>query len=235
MNKITVLLIEDDPMVSEVNRQFIERVPNFEVIASARNGRIGLEKIEQLSPQLVFIDMFMPEKNGLETLLEIRAKQYPIDVIAVTADNQIETITKCLRLGVVDYIIKPFTYERVERALLAYEQRLANFSETSALTQEGIDTILFHNTFTKSVSTVPDSDAVNELPKGFNKATLMKVLTYLKTSKGGVSADDVAANIGVARVTARRYLDFMEKQKLIKVEIQYGSIGRPINQYFIHD
>lgn len=61
------------------------------------------------------------------------------------------------------------------------------------------------------------------------------MLTYLKQAKNGTSADEVAANIGVARVTARRYLDFMEKQQLIHVEIQYGSVGRPINQYFVKD
>ena len=71
------------------------------------------------------------------------------------------------------------------------------------------------------------------MPKGFNRATLEKVLNFLKESKNGASADEVAAGIGVARVTARRYLDFMEKRNLIKVDIQYGNIGRPINQYFL--
>ena len=51
--------------------------------------------------------------------------------------------------------------------------------------------------------------------------------------KVGASADEVAAGISVARVTARRYLDYMEKCKLIKVDIQYGSVGRPINQYYV--
>ncbi len=72
-----------------------------------------------------------------------------------------------------------------------------------------------------------------DLPKGFNRTTLEKVLNYIKQSDEGSSADEVALNIGVARVTARRYLDFLEKQKLIKVDVHYGGIGRPINQYYI--
>lgn len=234
MKKMNVLLIEDDPMVCEVNRHFIERIEGFQVIATAKNGKEGIEKIVQYAPDLVFIDIFMPEMDGLETLLAIRSKHLNVDVIAVTAANDIVTIQNCLRLGVCDYVMKPFTFERIEKALLHYSERQTQLSKYSSFTQSDFDTI-FYPTVPISNEKQNNDDIFKQLPKGFNKWTLIKVFSFLKQSKGGVSADEVAANIGVARVTARRYLDFMEKQCLIDVEILYGNVGRPINQYFIKD
>ena len=233
MKKIRVLLIEDDPMVCEVNRQFIERVEGFENVATAKNGKEGFEKIAHFKPDLVFMDIFMPEMDGIETLTTIRSQYLNVDVITVTAANDFDTVQKCLRLGVCDYIMKPFTFERIEKALNHYSEKKSQLHLSDAFTQAQLDTILYPAT--AEAIDVHSNDVFEQLPKGFNKATLLKVLTYLKQAKSGTSADEVAANIGVARVTARRYLDFMEKQQLIHVEIQYGSVGRPINQYFVRD
>jgi two-component system, CitB family, response regulator DctR len=233
MKKIRVLLIEDDPMVCEVNRQFIERVEGFENVATAKNGKEGFEKIAHFKPDLVFMDIFMPEMDGIETLTTIRSQYLNVDVITVTAANDFDTVQKCLRLGVCDYIMKPFTFERIEKALNHYSEKKSQLHLSDAFTQAQLDTILYPAA--AEAIDVHSNDVFEQLPKGFNKATLLKVLTYLKQAKSGTSADEVAANIGVARVTARRYLDFMEKQQLIHVEIQYGSVGRPINQYFVRD
>jgi two-component system, CitB family, response regulator DctR len=232
MKKIRVLLIEDDPMVCEVNRQFIEQVEGFEIVATAKNGKEGLEKIAHFKPDLVFMDIFMPEVDGIETLTAIRSQYLNVDVITVTAANDFDTVQKCLRLGVCDYIMKPFTFERIEKALNHYGEKKSQLYHSDSFTQAQLDTILYPAAVAET-NDVHSDDVFEQLPKGFNKATLLKVLAYLKQAKSGTSADEVAANIGVARVTARRYLDFMEKQQLIHVEIQYGSVGRPINQYYV--
>ena len=226
-----VLLIEDDPMVREVNRQFIERVEGFEVIDTASNGRIGLEKIEMLQPDLVFVDIFMPELDGVETVRALRQRQLPVDVICVTAANDVQTIQQILHLGAFDYIMKPFTFERIEKTLQHYQQFKAKFAQQGELTQQQLDAALRQEQEVQ----MEKFDMQEELPKGFNKATLQKVLSFLTTKQTGASADEVATNIGVARVTARRYLDYMEKQRLIEVDVQYGSVGRPINQYFVKE
>ncbi|KYG91139.1 regulator [[Bacillus] sp. KCTC 13219] len=232
MDIINVLLIEDDPMVREVNRQFIERVENFQVIGMAANGIEGLEKIRELKPALVFMDIFMPSLDGIETLRQIRQQNIKVDVISVTAANDVPTIQSILHLGVFDYIMKPFTFERMEQTLKNYRQfkRAANSSE--GLTQQQLDSFMRNESATVA-EPASKLDNLESLPKGLNKATLFKVLQYLKTELEGASADKVASAIGVARVTARRYLDFMEKQQLIQVEIRYGSVGRPTNHYYI--
>lgn len=228
----SVLLIEDDPMVREVNRQFVERVEGFKVIGMCSNGEEGILKIIELKPDLVLMDIFMPEQDGVETLRKIRKESLPVDVITVTAANDMQTIQKILHLGVYDYIMKPFTYERVHQTLRNYT-RFKRMSEGAQdVSQKELDEMI--HPIPEGVQKIESAlNDIADLPKGFNRSTLEKVLNYIKQSEQGASADEVATNIGVARVTARRYLDFLEKQKLIKVDVHYGGIGRPINQYFI--
>ena len=232
MSVVKVLLVEDDPMVREVNRQFIERVEGFHVIDMAANGIEGLRKIKELQPHLVFMDIFMPEQDGIDTLREIRKQQIAVDCISVTAANDMQTIQTILHLGVYDYIMKPFTFERMEQTLLNYRQFKLKMNNAQGMTQQELDDMMYQVRETPEVSARHVSSSL-DLPKGFNRATMEKVLQFLKQQNTGVSADEVAAGIGVARVTARRYLDYMEKSQQIRVDIQYGSVGRPINQYFI--
>lgn len=233
MTTIKVLLVEDDPMVREVNRQFIERVDGFKIIGMSSNGVDGFNKIVELTPDLVLMDIFMPEQDGLETLRKIRNENIPVDVITVTAANDIQTVQYILHQGVYDYIMKPFTFERMQQTLLNYK----NFKniitkEEQDLTQEELDEMI-HQYREMETQLETESGVQKELPKGFNRATLEKVLKFVQESKEGASADEVAVGIGVARVTARRYLDYLEKQNLIKVDVHYGGVGRPINQYFV--
>ena len=233
MKKMRVLLIEDDPMVCEINRQFIDRLDKFEIVATAKNGSEGLEAITQFKPDLVFMEMNLPSMDGFETLQAIRTNYLEVDVIPITAANDYTTVQKCLRLGVVDYIIKPYTFDRIEKALTHYLEWRVKLQHFNSFKQDQLDAILYP--FVESEVNSKEKNEVAPLPKGFNQATLLKVLNYLKKTNGGASAEEVAKNIGVARVTARRYLDYMEKQQLIQVEIQYGNVGRPINQYFVQD
>ncbi|MER2036854.1 MAG: response regulator [Solibacillus sp.] len=234
MKTIRVLLVEDDPMVREVNRQFIERVEGFKVIDMASNGIAGIKKIKESSPDLIVMDIFMPEQDGIETLRQIRHENINVDCISVTAANDVQTIQQILHLGVFDYIMKPFTYERMEQTLIHYRQFKEKIESNDDVTQEELDEMI-GQVRQQREEAEQAIQLSQELPKGFNRATMDKVIFYLKQSKNGASADDVATGIGVARVTARRYLDFMEKNRLIRVDIQYGSVGRPVNQYFIEE
>jgi two-component system, CitB family, response regulator DctR len=232
LDKIKVLLVEDDPMVREVNRQFIERVVDFQVIAMSSNGVEGYNKIVELKPDLVIMDIFMPEQDGLITLRKIRTNNLPVDVINVTAANDMQTIQQILHLGVFDYIMKPFTFERIQQTLLNYYKFKMKAKGVQDLTQKELDEMI-HPYLEMDESNENNTLLMTDLPKGFNRSTLEKVLKFIKDSKNGASADEVAAGIGVARVTARRYLDFLEKHNFINVDVHYGGVGRPINQYFV--
>ena len=223
MQPIQVLLIEDDPMVRQVNRQFIEQVPGYSLIGTAKHGMEGIQQIKQLKPDLVFMDIFMPEQDGIETLKKIREKGLKVDVIAVTAANDMKTIQKMLQLGVFDYIMKPFSFERMKHTLQNYRQYKNKMEEKSEMTQKELDALLHHQLKPHQ----PDI----KLPKGLNASTLEKIVSFIGTQEQSVSAEEVANGVGLARVTARRYLDYLEKQNKVKIDIQYGGVGRPVNQY----
>ncbi|MET4560448.1 two-component system response regulator DctR [Lysinibacillus parviboronicapiens] len=231
MTLIRVLLIEDDPMVREVNRQFIEKVEGFEVIGQAANGVTGLEQISTLKPDLVFMDIFMPEQDGITSLHKIRELKMQVDIITVTAANDMETVKQVLHLGVFDYIMKPFSFERVQGTLENYKRFKKKMQTEREFTQGELDQLFhYHGGNEESVQ----ANVINyekNLPKGFNRTTLEKVVHYLQ-SVDGASAEEVASGVGIARVTARRYLDYLEKQQEITMDVHYGGIGRPINYYF---
>jgi len=229
--QINVLLIEDDPMVREVNRQFIEKVEHFQVIGQASNGLDGIAQIRKHQPDLVFMDIFMPEQDGITSLRKIRELDLSVDVITVTAANDMETVRQVLHLGVFDYIMKPFSFERVQGTLENYLRFKQQTQTERELTQGELDQ-LFHYQGGHSREKQPDMlQSEHNLPKGFNRATLDKVVQFLQ-SVDGASAEEVATGVGIARVTARRYLDYLEKQGAITMDVHYGGIGRPINYYF---
>jgi two-component system response regulator DctR len=223
MFPLKVILIEDDPMVREVHRQFIDRIEGFSIIGIASNGMEGLRLVKELKPDLAIIDLYMPYLGGLEMLRELRSEAYSIDVIAITAASDIETIHRVLQQGAVDYIMKPFTFDRIKKSLDTYKNYRVKLGEKKALIQEELDQLLF-------IDRKEESEREN-LPKGLNTNTLTKITSFISQENEPVSAEEVAESIGMARVTARRYLDYLEKEGKVKIHIHYGGVGRPINRY----
>lgn len=218
-----VLLIEDDPMVQEVNRQLIEKVEGFQVIATARDGNQGMEIAKSKGPDLVLLDIFMPEQNGIKTLKDFRRMELDIDVIIVSAADDTETIRTAIHHGAIDYIIKPFKFDRLVLALNKYKGFRRQFSKKKTADQHEIDSWIAQN---------PQKYSKNQnLPKGLNQQTLTQVMEFLGNQNVAVSADETAEYIGIARVTARRYLDYLGQMEQVKIQLQYGEIGRPINRY----
>lgn len=221
---IRVMLIEDDPMVQEVNKMFVERVPGFQICSLARNGKEGLEKITSVQPDLVLLDIFMPEQNGLETLQHLRKTEADVDVIVITAAQDKETIRAMMRLGAFDYIMKPFKFERLQHSLEKYKVFKQQLMGDGKIEQKDLDQM-------KGISSQPHPRSNEDLPKGLNLKTLEQVIQFMKKQSSPLSAEETAEGIGIARVTARRYLDYLVKQEQVKVKIEYGSVGRPMNLY----
>ena len=226
---IRVLLVEDDPMVQEVNRQFIESVPGFEVIHIASNGEEGLHQLKQLKPDLVILDIYMPEQDGVSMMERIRSNQVDVDIMVITAANDKDTIRKMLQNGAIDYIVKPFKFERLEQSLKHYFKYYSNVSSKEEFRQHEIDHFLGPVLIDKAKKNPDD----NELPKGLNAQTLKQILLYLQGQTESVSAEEAADGVGIARVTARRYLDYLQKSGEVEMDIQYGGVGRPVNKYKI--
>jgi two-component system response regulator DctR len=219
-----VLLIEDDLMVQEVNKKFVQNVDGFEVVGISSNGIEGLNKIKELKPDLVLVDMYMPDKSGIETIQHIRTEAYPVDIIAITAARDMETVRTVLLQGAFDYIMKPFKFERIKQSLEQYKTYRNGIDNKNKITQNELDQLRF--------SQEAESSSI-DLPKGLNAVTLKKIVSYLSHQEVEKSTEEVAEGIGLARVTARRYLEYLEKKGVISIHIQYGGVGRPINRYRI--
>jgi two-component system, CitB family, response regulator DctR len=224
-DQLSVLLIEDDPMVQEVNKQFIEQLPAFKVIDTASNGLEGLGKIREIKPDLVILDIFMPSLNGVDTLYQIRKEQLDVDVIIISAANDQKTIRKIIQNGAFDYLIKPFKFERLKHTLEQYYAFRMEVEPNHHISQNQLDRILFQN------QTTSEPLQKTEVPKGLNGATLEQVTKFIKVMPGSLSAEEVADGIGIARVTARRYLEYLHGEDILELDVQYGSIGRPVNRY----
>ncbi|GHH96888.1 response regulator [Neobacillus kokaensis] len=226
MFPIRVILVEDDPMVREVHRQFIEKIDGFSIIGTASNGVEGIKLVHELRPDLAIIDLYMPHLGGVDMLRGIRSKALSVDVIAITAADDVDTIHQVLQQGAIDYIMKPFTFERIKKSLENYKEYRIKLSEKESILQTELDEIIFKNTKNESNE--------GNLPKGLNFNTLTKVAMFISQQNNPVSAEEVAESIGIARITARRYLDYLEKEGRVKLHIQYGGVGRPVNRYAMY-
>ncbi|PKK39534.1 Response regulator receiver [Clostridiaceae bacterium JG1575] len=217
---ISVLIVEDDPMVGEINRQYIERVPGFRVREIVADGEAALTYLlEHPQVRLVFLDVFMPRMTGLDMLTQARALGVDVDVIFVTAAKEKKAIQKGLALGAVDYLIKPFTFERVRLALEKYRARARLFEESGEVDQAKLDQLF-------------EVSASLNLPKGIHPLTLHRIQEAIQASPAGdLNLSSLGSTLHLSLVTLRLYLDYLVSRGEIKKTIRYGGIGRPTYCY----
>ena len=217
-----VLIVEDDPMVSMINEQYVNRNKAFCVVGKCKDGKSALEFLEKHDVDLIVLDVFMPLMDGFETLRQIRKNKKSVDIIMVTAANDRASLEEALHLGVVDYLVKPFTYDRFRIALDKYISHLEAFKNMDTLNQKNIDYI-FGNSQKKS----------DELyPKGIQEKTMQTILEEMKKSPSKwLTGDEVAERIGLTGVTVRRYLNHLAEKGVLLSEIDYETGGRPCMRY----
>lgn len=226
MAEIELVLVEDDPMVMAVNEGFIERVGGFRIVGKATSGKKALELILTRRPRLALLDIYLPDLSGVQVLKEVRRHNVPTDFVMITAAHDVETVQEMLRYGAIDYIVKPFKFVRLKTALDKYKRYAGTFSGGETLDQAALDSLM-----NMSIANQADLERREELPKGLREITLSQIVAFLSEGEKGYSAEDVAEAIGLARVTARRYLDYLEKTGRVRLETRYGSVGRPVNKY----
>ncbi|MBB5173036.1 response regulator [Texcoconibacillus texcoconensis] len=221
-SQIRVLLIEDDAMVQEVNRQFVEKTSGFQVVGVCRSGKEGRRKIAHQKPDLVLLDVYMPDEDGLETIVKLRESEEDVDIIAVTAANDAATIQKLFRYGVFDYIVKPFTYKRLNKSLLQYKSFLERIHKNESWTQDNLDDMM---------APLKNTSSINHLPKGLHEKTLKQLVSVLSEYEKALDAETIGHKVGLARVTARRYLHYLESEGKVEMSLHHGTVGRPIQKY----
>ncbi|MEU6136697.1 response regulator [Nocardioides sp. NPDC047086] len=228
--ELTVLVVEDDFMVASIHTRFVERVEGFRVVGVAATGSQALEETARLSPDVLLLDVHLPDFSGIELLRRLRGRGDDADVIVITAAREADTVRAAAAGGAAHYVVKPFPFEdlaarlddvrRSREALARIEQR-AEGAEHRDEVQAGIDEVFSHQ---------GAREARERLPKGLSAETARAVLTALQTA-GELSATECADAIGVSRVSARRYLEHFASTGRIGVRLNYGTAGRPERRY----
>lgn len=226
---IEVLIVEDDKRIAEIHRRFTEKIEGFKVIATATTGEQAKEWLEVVQPQLVLLDVYLPDMKGTELVTFVRQNFQDIDIIMITAASEVEVVRSALRGGVFDYIVKPLTLERFKKSLEEYRDRVLHFKRNRELTVEMIEQLWSGSKQSESRQPLEE-----EAPKGIDPLTLDKVLKSVEQiGAEGMTAETLSKEVGVSRSTARRYLEYLISQKKIFAELIYGNVGRPERRYFL--
>lgn len=215
-----VVIVEDDPMISMLNRKFTEKDKRFQVVREFSNGKDALQWLLIHPADLVVLDVYMPVLTGLELLRQLRAHEVDIDVIMVTAANDTKTLDALLKLGVIDYLVKPFSYQRFQRALEVFCQHRAAVQSQKSVVQSDIDRLLV----------APFSDSAT--PKGMQEKTLSLIRGSLREfGAAGGTSEAISASTGLSVVTVRRYMNYLTETNEVESRINYDTGGRPSMVY----
>ena len=219
---IRTIIVEDDPMVADLAAGYLERIDGFSLDHTARSAEDALDLLRACHVDLVLLDVFMPGMDGMELLRIIKSQFFHADVIMITAAQSSEDILKALRLGVADYIVKPFTYERFRESMLQFqEKRRLLMSPEVAITQDILDRRIFIKK--------PERGAGR--PKGIDAQTLETVVSVLKEQPGLFSLKDIERVAGISRISLKKYFDYLAETGRLGSSKGYGGQGRPVTLY----
>lgn len=219
-----VIIIEDDPMVASINKQYVELTPSFQVEGIFKSGITALQYLKNSDVDLIILDYYTPLMNGDEFIDQLHAAGKIPSIIMVTSANDAETVHKLISRGVIDYLVKPFEYERFKAALKRFAIRQGELeTSVSDLRQNQIDRF-FSGTDT-SAKEAP-------LTKGLNRQTLSMIRTFLIENPDSVwSSEQISEQIHLSRITARRYLNYLVEIGELVSTIDYQTGGRPSIKY----
>lgn len=221
---LQVLVVEDEPVALEAHAAYVGRVEGFEVVATAGTAKAALQALQRATVDVVLLDMNLPDGHGLDIIRAMRAAGHRADVIAVTSARDLDVVRGAVSLGVVQYLLKPFVFatlrDRLE-AYAAYRRQLPSSEHVDS--QAEVDDLL---------AGVRPSGRTS-LPKGMSEDLLGRVTRALRDSAAtnGVSASELGELVGVSRVTARRYAEFLCDARVVARRSRYAGAGRPEVEY----
>ena len=225
MDNLSVVIAEDDQKISEIQNRFIEKIEGFEVVGIGNTISESEQIIDVFQPDLVLLDVYFPDGDGVELLWKIRRHYKNTDVIFITAAKEVEILQDAIRGGAFDYILKPMTFSRFQSTLGKFLDHRNKLKEMTRLDQTGVDQIIH-----------PAQDPAQiglKIPKSIDPLTLERVEDEVsKLDDGGVNAEAMGQQVGISRTTARRYLEFLVSKGTVKPSLVYGSVGRPERLYF---
>jgi response regulator of citrate/malate metabolism len=218
---INVLVVDDDFNIARMHSQYVASVKGYESLGISLNYEQALSHITEQQPDLLLLDVFMPDKSGIELLRVLRAKQLPCDIILITAAKELNVVEEGFRLGIFDYLIKPFDLDQLKTTLKKYQKYRSRLDSLSNINQEDVEDL--KNLRAISTQVHPQ--------KGIDVRTLNRIKEYLNATHDFQTLDEIVKGTGVSRSTARNYMSYLVQINQAEEVLQYGTIGRPQTLY----
>lgn len=218
---IDVLVVDDDFMVARIHCGFVERIEGFRVVGTAGTGEQAVAAVEELRPDLVLLDLYLPDMFGLDVVTRLRAARHDCDVLVISAAREADAVRRAVRYGAVNYLLKPFGFDELRTRLEQYAARRRALRATVVSDQADVDRVLSRS----------GSVATPTLPRGLSTETAELVERALREHTGTLSAAECANQVGISRVSARRYLEHFSGTGRAEVTLRYGAAGRPERRY----
>lgn len=219
-----VLIVEDDPMVLSINRRYLEKIPGFIVSGACDSFDEAIRLTSKYTYDLLLVDITIKGKTGLDLIKTLRKREYPADLIMITAAGEQEAIQIGLQCGIVDYILKPFQFKRFEKSIALFLQRQELLHSGKPLTQQQIDQLQS----LEKTTVEKEKDAID---KGLTPSTLTLIMSCIDQQKGDFTVSDITSLANLSHVSVRKYLHYLEDKKVIEMRLEYGTIGRPTAFY----
>lgn len=225
---MAILIIEDDPMVSLINQQFIEQLKPDAIIKNVRHTEDALKIIQSEDVHLILLDVYLPGMSGTDFLKELTQLGIQIPVILITAADDSNTLNDALNYQVIDYLIKPFTFERFKIAIKKYDTLHDIIDHHKKTNQSALDYV-FNNVTTNSNFSV----AEKELPKGLSRLTLKKIITEIEKINQPFSTEMLSKQVTLSRISTKKYITFLLENHILDEQMEYQEIGRPTTLYYV--
>ena len=218
---IRTLVVDDDFRVAGIHAARVARVDGFECVGQAYSAAAAREAIARLNPDLLLLDVHLPDEDGLSLLRSLQAAGTQVDCIIITAAQDLATVKSAMSSGAVYYLVKPFSFDRLRIQLEAYQRWRQELESASTANQATVDSL--YNARSAGIRSAAPAPRL--------QPTMQKTLDHVRAAGGPVSAAEIADQLGISRPTAQRYLSALERKGLLILNLTYGSTGRPLNSY----
>ncbi|WP_338199939.1 response regulator [Lactobacillus rizhaonensis] len=223
---LTILIVEDDPMVSSINKQYLMRIikPENLTVYQTATAKKALAITKNINPDLILLDVYLPKTSGTELLEQFIQHNLHPNVIMLSAAKDSTNINMALKYGVLDYLLKPFSFKRFKEAIEHFLKYNKVLQKNNTVSQGELD----HIFITQDMNNLNDESG---LPKGLSDFSLTKIETAISQLAGEFSNQDVARQSKLSRITTKKYLDYLEKTGKLSTKVHYLKVGRPIKIY----
>lgn len=224
MRPIRTLVVDDDFRVARIHAAFVQRTEGFEVTGLAHGAVQAADVMDELRPDLVLMDVYLPDGDGVGLARTFAERRERPDFIMITAARDIGTVRAAMQVGAVYYLVKPFGYQALRDRLVSYRDLRARMARIDAEADQSDVDALFG--LLRGPASLPA-----EPPKGHSAPTLELVRNAVRAAVGDISAAEVAEQVGVSRPTAQRYLSYLAQHGIVRLQLRYGTTGRPEHRY----